>query len=1051
MRRILLLLATLLFISPLFGQNNGDIKRAYKLEKQAYDDFAAGHFESSIEKLLSAASIYKSLNLVEEYTNKLQEIAACFSYLEDIENEIHYFELAEQEIVSYYGNGSNEHIDILYTLVDEYVQGNQRDKAIKSIDLLDSFLSNQPSEDTANYMVFLETAAKSLRDSHCISEAIRYYSKLLEEVNKNYGQQSEVKSQILLELAKVFMDSGNPLASVKYVREAKAILDDIGKPGLRYANCLGDLAYCESVLGDYKNTLHYYNTALKIYADSLGIQSESYISTYGNIAQTYFEIGNYKKGVAMAEEVVSLSKGNEDLYSTALTNLAYDYSELGIYDKAIELDSLAIAIEEKNMLPQLDSLGKHRENYALLLNNIAYNFGQLKDPQKAIDLTLQSIEIYKELYGESYPLMATSYNNLASLYDALGENDKAISYANKSLFLLSDTEGNRSANYAAAVSNLAGYYVNSGNYNSAKELYEESLRILSFIVGDDHPDYLQTMTNLSLCYYDERNYGKCQEILAFVSDKLRHLLRDNFIWMTSNERKDLWNKYSFAFLEELPAIVNKTGQGFEQLYDAILLSKGIILNTEINLERIIKQSKNPQLSSIYDSLLAHRAELLEISQLGDQVDYNLRDSLERITSTEERQLVSLSTEFGDFTEDLIITWKDIKDQLGKNDYAIEFVDYRNDSDTTFYSALILGKNYEVPRMVYIGTEGDINRLSKYATNTYAASQLYNLIWGSIEKIVPKNANIYFSPSGELHQISIEYLSDDNGKSISERYSLNRVSSTRNLCKEPRQYAANAALFGNLDYDLDTTLMANNSLEYHDGNYLANRGYNNLTDNVASKWNNLENTKAEVEDIARALEVKNYKTVLFENEKGTEESFKSLSGQEYAIIHLATHGFFLKESAAKKELYFSPNTSRNILNNPMRRSGILFSGANHSWLGRPIPDYSEDGVLLAEEIATLDLHGTDLLILSACETGLGEISSEGVAGLQYGFKQAGVNTIVMSLWKVDDEATRILMTEFYRNLLTGKSKHQSFEKARESLKSDSRYTNPYYWAAFIMLD
>lgn len=896
------------FILPMFGQNNGDIKRAYRLEKQAYEDFNAGQFESSIEKLKSAANIYKSLNLSEEYLNKLQEIAACFSYLDDIDNELHYFELAEQEIIAHYGKGSKAHIDISYTLVDEYIRVNRIEKAIKSIDLINGYLSSHSSDDTADYMAFLKTAAESLRGAHYFAEAIRYYTKLLEEIKRNYGPRSEVKAQILLELSKVFIDSGNPSSSVRYVREAKSILDDIGKLSLRYANCLGDLAYCESVLGDYNNTLHYYNTALKIYADSLGTQSESYISTYGSIAQTFFEIGNYKKGVSMAEEVVSLSKGNEDLYSTALTNLAYDYSELGFYDKAIELDSLAIAIEEKNMLPQQDSLGKHRENYALLLNNIAYNYGQLKDLQKAIDLTLQSIDIFRELYGDSYPLIATSYNNLASLYEALGENDKAISFANKSLLFLSDTEGENSAKYAAALNNLAGYYANSGNYNSAKDSYNESLKILSIIVGEDHPDYLQTMINLSLCYYDEHDYGKCLEILSLVSDKLRHTLRENFIWMTSKERKDFWNKYSFAFLEELPAVVNKTKEGFEQLYDAILLSKGIILNSEINLEHIIKQSNNPQLTSIYDSLLEHRANLLEINRLGGQMDYHLKDSLERITLFEERQLVSLSTEYGDFTEDLDLTWKDIKNRLGKNDYAIEFVDYRNDSDTTFYSALILGKNYEAPRMVYIGTKDEINRLSKYATNTYVASQLYNLIWGKIEHLVPKNANIYFSPSGELHQMSIEYLSGDNGKSIGERYSLHRVSSTRYLCKEPKKYGINAALFGNLDYDLDTTIMANNSLMYHDGYYMASRGYNNLPDNAATKWNNLENTKAEVEDIARVLEVKNYKTFLFENEKGTEESFKNLSGKDYAIIHLATHGFFLKESAAKKELYYSPNPS-----------------------------------------------------------------------------------------------------------------------------------------------
>ena len=1051
MRRFLETLILVLLVIPSFGQSKGDIKQAHKLESQAYEDFDAGKIELSIEKLNTAANIYKSHNLLEEYSNKLQEIAACFSYLEDIDNTIKYFELADEVIIDLYGHESDEHISILYTLVDEYLIAGQTEKVLDSISLIDSYLSQQ-SSDRADYMVFLRTSAEVLKDVHRFEDAICYYQKLKDETTKYYGENSDVLAQVLIELSKAFLESGNSLSAIKYLSDAKTILEKNGAKGIRYANCLSDLALCETETGSFNNALDFYNTAVTIYADSLGVSSEQYLSTYNGMAQTYIDRGNYKKGVAMAEEVLDLSKGNDILYSTALQNLAYDYSEIGNYKKAIELDSLAIEIETKYLNPQLDTLGRHRDSYALLLNNSAFYYSQLGEIDKAIDITLQSINVFRELYGENYPMIATSFNNLGSYYSSLEKYEEAVSYAKKSLHVLSETEGNNSIKYAAGLNNLAGYYVKSRDYLTAEKLYSESLTILSDSIGEDHPDFLQTTINLSLCYYDEHKYGECLDILLPVMGKLRNILSENFIWMTNSERKVFWEKFSFAFLEELPAVVNKTENGTEHLYDALLLSKGIILNSEINLERIIKNSHSNKLTSIYDNLLDHRIKLLEIGHLNDSLSIQLRDSLKTLVAKEERELVALSTEYGDFTKDLYLRWNEIKENLGKNDIAIEFVNFRDDSDTTYYSALILGKNYNTPIIIHIGAEEELTQFSKYSSNKYAASQLYDLIWGKIYSIVPKNSNIYFSPAGVLHQMCIEYLGDISGENVSGRHTIHRVSSTRYLSKEYRRPGMSAALFGNLNYDLDSTTIANSSLEIHDRNYVAHRGYPGALNNLTPRWKKLGNTKEEIESIAQVLEKKSYKTNLFEEENGTEASFKKLSGQVYAIIHLATHGFFLKVNEAKKTSYYSRQIAGyQELFNPMNRSGILFSGANHSWIGDPLPDYSEDGILLAEEIAVLDFHGTDLLILSACETGLGEVSSEGVSGLQYGFKQAGVNTIVMSLWKVDDEATKILMTNFYKHLLNGETKRQAFDKARESLKKDPRYSNPYYWAAFIMLD
>lgn len=202
-----------------------------------------------------------------------------------------------------------------------------------------------------------------------------------------------------------------------------------------------------------------------------------------------------------------------------------------------------------------------------------------------------------------------------------------------------------------------------------------------------------------------------------------------------------------------------------------------------------------------------------------------------------------------------------------------------------------------------------------------------------------------------------------------------------------------------------------------------------------------------------MERNNITPVCYVGMDGNEESFKSLSGKNTPIIHIATHGFFLKDKVDSIQhrwlMPMSDSQSQVKPDNSMKRSGLILAGAQKAWLGEEIPEGVDDGILLSEEIAMLDLRGTDLVVLSACETGLGEITSEGVFGLQRAFKKAGVQTIIMSLWRVDDRATSLMMQSFYKSLLSGKSKRESFLYAQEQVRNE--FEEPNYWASFVMLD
>ena len=322
---------------------------------------------------------------------------------------------------------------------------------------------------------------------------------------------------------------------------------------------------------------------------------------------------------------------------------------------------------------------------------------------------------------------------------------------------------------------------------------------------------------------------------------------------------------------------------------------------------------------------------------------------------------------------------------------------------------------------------------------YESTGLYNLLWKPLEKYFPENPRIYFAPSGMLHQIAVEYAPIDKEKTISDKYEIYRMSSTRFLAMEymPKPMK-NTVLYGGIYYDSDTTTMKHESDRY------STRSATAPTVSISRSGERgslsyLPGTKTEVENIVGKMKKKKISTTLFEGAQANEESFKALSGKEISTLHVATHGFFL------------PSDETMSGDQSLMQSGLLFSGANIAWQNMPVPEGVEDGILTAKEISFMDLRKTDLVVLSACQTALGEITGEGVFGLQRGFKKAGARTIIMSLWPVDDNATLLMMTEFYTNLTKGMSKREAFLAAQNKVKTTPGFENPRYWAAFIMLD
>ena len=280
--------------------------------------------------------------------------------------------------------------------------------------------------------------------------------------------------------------------------------------------------------------------------------------------------------------------------------------------------------------------------------------------------------------------------------------------------------------------------------------------------------------------------------------------------------------------------------------------------------------------------------------------------------------------------------------------------------------------------------------------------------------------VYYSPTGLLSTINLDAIC----RQSSYNHSFMLISSSRQLCQtvEEEQYKT-AALFGGLTYGTGQEIQI---------------------DSTRAGWNTLPFSLQEINSIHHSMEKGKCSTSIYSGKNGTEEVVKGFSTNSPNIIHFATHGFFMDDGVT------NPYYDDRLMIKTMNRSGLIMSNGQSAWLGNPVPEGKEDGVLLAGEIAMMDLSQTDIVSLSACNTGQGVISSEGIFGLQRALKKAGVNTVIMSLWKLNDRVAMEFMDCFYKNLFDGKSKHQSFNAARDLIYANYN-GDPFYWAPFIMMD
>jgi CHAT domain-containing protein len=647
----------------------------------------------------------------------------------------------------------------------------------------------------------------------------------------------------------------------------------------------------------------------------------------------------------------------------------------------------------------------------------------------------QALGIYKEAFGEEHPDVASSLNSLGILYN------------------------------------------NIGDYKVAEPYYKQALEIYKKALGEEHPDYLSTENSYAYLLMKTEREQQAYDILSKNFKKKSLEIADNFEWLTDNQKEAYWKKES-GFYENLSWFANEAHEKVPEAiglnYNAALLTKSKMLEAKISSENYYRE---------VDELreeLAYRRRLLAKMESDGSTEKEKLEKLRKEADSLDKRLTLSWPDYAQQKKNLSITWDQVQQNLDKGEAAIEFVRFENEDDSLYYyNALVLKKGDKNPTLVKLCKEKDL----KVITPKMGYSAYYPLVWQPLEASLKDVKTIYYAPMGELYNVPFHAIyapkgkgdevlaaktdkrgviiqnerasTEQNAEYLIDRYTMHQLTSTRYLAMELKQKAKESigntmAMVGGVNYDYLPGSTAAPKKNKKDKN--ASRS----SASASGKLNYLEGTKTEVEQIGKQLTAATWQTKLIENNNAIEENITKLEGKEAkGILHLATHGYAFPEynfndtTTDKNSLRYSYRYSTN----PMVRSGLILAGGNWAWTGSDTLSKlgaEQNGILTALEVSQLNLKKTKLVVLSACETGLGKIEgSEGTFGLKRGFKLAGVEQMIVSLWSVPDKETMELMTLFYSDLTKTLNPVLSFSNAQKEMRA--KYpTDPEKWAGFVLV-
>lgn len=814
----------------------------------------------------------------------------------------------------------------------------------------------------------------------------------------------------------------------EWALRAKSVYEQEGlQRSAAYAGVLQQLGVVNYHWGNnYEKAEAYFLDALSIYDAATGRESAEYCNAVFSLGTLYLYTGNYEQAEKCFGEALELQ---EKLNGSLSVEYGSVLRSMGIlFAKQVQFEAAESYFRTNSSIVE-SQLGKNNAAYAAAIMSWAWSL-----------LEQGRFEASEKLLQES-----------KSIFESLPNYEKIPSYMSLMEF-------------------FGSYYRLTKQYEASEYYHLRSKSLRAASLGKDHLSCEMSLAYLSDLYTETAQIEKAAAAFAegsalrrsHLSDASRHFSEKEVYSFTTLFEGTLHKHFSFArdYAAQVPYFAGTC-------FDNILFYKGFLLGASnqfrnanitdpgfgVKFEDWKKLQK--QLSDQY-ALSSPDRNNSYISQLEDQIN-TLEKDLTRVVAGFSKAIRQVS-------------WTDVRKALRSDEAVLEFVHFKyydpQLTDSIFYAALLLTKDMDAPLFIPLFEQAQIEALlppqdqnrSEYVSRLYNDRRLTKYLWTPVEPYLKGIKTIHYSPSGLIHRINIAALPDGNGRIIADRYTVSLTGSTKQLTNRQIPAATignnnDALLFGAIQYDLqrvptddtppDSISIQPRGLSFSDTSPNWREG----------EWQPLKSSGKEISEIASTLQKAGIAHRTYTGSEATEQVFKQAgnsSAPSPRILHVSTHGYFFPDSRQANNAQ-NTGSAYKISEHPMIRSGIIMAGGNLAWKTGRAPNQREDGILTAYEISQLDLSETELVVLSACETGLGDIvGNEGVYGLQRAFRIAGVRNVLMSLWQVPDYHTQELMTLFYKKWLEEKLPvHQALTAAQKAMR-DKGY-EPYQWAGWVLVE
>lgn len=836
----------------------------------------------------------------------------------------------------------------------------------------------------------------------------------------------------------------------------------------------------DNMLVEFNIVIGQYKKALVICNNNLNVNDlETKLSFSRSKAACEDVLGFKQKAIKTITKNLELAisiYGDNDPRLLPFLDDMLNIDPMGINPNSIKIETKALKILYQNKLDTTITASR-------LWNSLGQSAINRNNFQDALIYFQKSIAIIENTKTVNNPnIYLRSLYGLANVYISQDNFERAKEYLNKYKKYLDNNPNIMPIQFEGYYYSLANYYFQQDDFSEAIINYEKSFKfydannsskkirylLCSYFLENNDDNLIKNIIKyqkennnpfwgLSIFYLLKYNSGDFIKAKNILENQLNKLINDNnkYFNLLSDDEKEILNKKFITHFEFLNSYLLENNPNFlNRFINFRFYSKSLLF-----LNHFKSNENNKNLSADYKS---------NLTLINKSIESNSDDlkSLENLKN-KNREIEKFLSE--NTIPPTILTLKDLTNKLDQDEAYVEIIRINKQSqnvtkkavdiiklftDSISYGAIVVKKN-STPKFLLIDGTNQLEK--KYASsfktniqNKLEDTESYHLLFEKIDNELKDINKIYLVTDGVYNSINIESIYNPNKKQYLIDYlKIQPIQNVRAITDVNKDFTfgptTKAVIFGNPEFNL--SLIDNNSTDFS-----LSRGLdNNVLEEIKSKVkiSRLNGTQKEIETLDTILKGSKLTVELFSKANATEDNLKNIQSPQ--ILHIATHGYFLTNDDTSKAKQSIANLfNDNYKNDTYLKSGLLLSGAQNTLNGIQ-SENNHNGILTAKEAKSLNLKDTELVVLSACETGLGDnLVGEGVIGLQRAFMIAGAKSVIMSLWSVSDEKTQELMTLFYTNWIKNNmSKEEALYQAKIEMKK--LYPQPYYWAGFVLLE